>query len=477
MQHLSQLATDGPVLITAGQQGTEAFEPAYTEGQTSVQDLALATSTSAVQIMPNDGSGDFSATVSASDAVVGTASGDFNGDGEPDLAVVSSSTLAIELNNGSGGFTAGSSYTIPSGYEAKGVAVGNFTGHTGATLDIAVLLASTSTNAYSVAIYTGSGTGSFATPVISAAGNGVSSGAQPDSIAAADFNGDGKTDVAFTTDNGLADVMLAGSGGSMSSATSLTLPSGHLAIGVTTADYNDDGDADLVVQAENSNLEEGGFPSVLDLYEGNGSGGFSDTATFQTVGNVDGGVTGLVTGDFQGSSIGLEVAVAVTGDDTEYIDIVPLASSGTWGLGTIHLFANQSPGTIGNIVAADLNGSGNPSIAVTDGKGTIWVLLSDLASNQFLPVEAVNPRHRRTSACSPWRRSWDTPRPWPTAGPRATHQPSFTTPTAPGPEPTRTARSSSSTRRDRKSLKPIATVTLSPTLTSPAALPPARSRR
>ena len=35
LQQLSQLATDGPVLITAGQQGTEAFEPAYTEDRST----------------------------------------------------------------------------------------------------------------------------------------------------------------------------------------------------------------------------------------------------------------------------------------------------------------------------------------------------------------------------------------------------------------------------------------------------------
>jgi hypothetical protein len=197
LQKLSQLATNGPVLITAGQQGTEAFEPAYSEGQTYFQDLGLATTTSFSQILANDGAGDFSASVTATDSVVGTASGVFTSNGEQDLTVVSSSTLAIELNNGSGGFTAGNSYAIPSGYEAKGVVVGNFTGHTNGTLDIAVLLASTSTNAYAVAVYTGAGNGTFGTAVVTAAGNGVSSGAQPDSIAAADFTGGTDTDIVF----------------------------------------------------------------------------------------------------------------------------------------------------------------------------------------------------------------------------------------------------------------------------------------
>ncbi len=158
LEKLSQLATDGPVLITDGQQGPEAFQPAYTEGQTYVQDLAISTGSSSSQILANDGTGDFSApTVSASDTVEGLASGIFTSNGEQDLAVVTSSTLQIELNNGSGGFSAGDSYMIPSGYDAKGVVVGNFSGHDNSDLDIAVLLASTSTHLYSVAVYVGGG--------------------------------------------------------------------------------------------------------------------------------------------------------------------------------------------------------------------------------------------------------------------------------------------------------------------------------
>ena len=142
LQQLSQVSSGGPVLITTGQQPPERFDPVYNDGQTDYQDLALASSTSSSQILANDGAGDFTAAnVSSPGTVVGTASGDFNGDGRIDQTVVSSTTLAILLNNGSGGFTAGDTYALPSGDEAKAIAVGNFTGHTDGTLDIAVLLA------------------------------------------------------------------------------------------------------------------------------------------------------------------------------------------------------------------------------------------------------------------------------------------------------------------------------------------------
>src|SRR6202041_3395992 len=100
LQQISQVTSGGPVLITSGQQGTQQFLPVYNEGQTYLQDLALASSTSSAQITANDGAGSFTAAnVSSPGTVVGTAAGDFNGDGRIDQAVVSSSTLAILLNN------------------------------------------------------------------------------------------------------------------------------------------------------------------------------------------------------------------------------------------------------------------------------------------------------------------------------------------------------------------------------------------
>ena len=398
LQQLAQVSSGRPVLITAGQQGIERFDPVYNDGQTDLQDLALASSTSASQILANDGAGNFSATdVTADIDVVGTASGDFNGDGLPDMAVVNSSTLAIMLNNGAGGFDAGDTYSLPSGEEAKAIAVGNFTGHDDGTLDIAVLLAPSDLSGdYSVAIYTGNGDGTFASPVVTSAGNGTSSGGGPDTMTVGDFNGDGLDDLAFDTDDGLADVMLATSGGSFSAATGLTLPSGHLAIGVTAVDYNSDGDLDLVVEAANTNVSDAGGPSTnLDLYTGDGSGGFSETSTVFTGAHPDTGCVGLVTGDFNGADAGLEVAVPVHGNQPdgeieEYLDIVPLSSGGVWGqLSQLPVGEAYTTSSVGNIVTADLNGAGKPSVALTNGSGDLYVIRADPDSNQMLPPEEV----------------------------------------------------------------------------------------
>ena len=169
LQQLAQLTTDGPVLMAAGQQGTERFDPVYSEGQSSIQDLAVVDGTQSAQVLANDATGTFPAPGlppppmprppgSQDVAAIATATGDFNGDGRPDLAVIGSTSLSILLNDGSGGFTDGAVYALPSGYDARGVVVGNFSGHTGGVLDSAVLMDST-TDAYVVAEYTGDGDG------------------------------------------------------------------------------------------------------------------------------------------------------------------------------------------------------------------------------------------------------------------------------------------------------------------------------
>ena len=149
-------------------------------------------------------------------------------------------------------------------------------------------------------------------------------------------------------------------------------------------------------------MSDAAGPTIdLDLYAGDGSGDFTYTSTYFTgahptsaysigFGSYTGGtIYGLVAGNFTGA--GLDLAVPVQGDGAQqYVDVVPLSSDGVWKPGLMLPLPNdttqESDLNEGDIVAADLNGSGKLSIAVTNGdSGEVWLYLADPASNQLLP--------------------------------------------------------------------------------------------
>src|SRR5439155_1489608 len=119
------------------------------------------------------------------------ASGDFNGDGKLDLLLVvpgSGGTIAVLLGNGDGTFGSPIVYTsnLLSIYSAS-IAVADFNGD--GKLDLALTNSEGSTNA--VAIVLGNGDGTFQNPPLL-----YSAGLLPTGLVSLDVNGDGKPDLA-----------------------------------------------------------------------------------------------------------------------------------------------------------------------------------------------------------------------------------------------------------------------------------------
>ena len=194
--------------------------------------------------------------------------GDFNGDGNLDLAVANSggNTVTVLLGKGDGTFAA-KSETPATGTNPSSVAVADFNGD--GKPDIAV--ANLGSN--NVTILLGNGDETF-----TASSARPATGTGPLAIAVADFNGDGKLDLATANcDSGTVTIMLVKGNGTFT-ATSISLPAGNTPASIAVDDFNGVGEPDFVTADYTS-----GF---ITLLTGKGNGTFT-TADYGPGGKGD----------------------------------------------------------------------------------------------------------------------------------------------------------------------------------------------
>ena len=165
---------------------------------------------------------------------------DFNLDSNADLAVANggSSNVTILLGNGSGHFTQPAGSPVAAGGVPRSLAVGDF------NIDGRPDLAVANFFSDNVTILLGNATGQFSQP----AGSPVSAATSPNSLVIGDFNLDGRPDLAVANHNSANVTILLGNGlGNFTEPTGSPVDAGQASTSVAMGDFNLDGSPDLAV--------------------------------------------------------------------------------------------------------------------------------------------------------------------------------------------------------------------------------------
>lgn len=335
-----------------------------------IPDLAVANQGSGtVTVHHNNGMGQFTllATIQLPVGAVpsAVAAADFNGDGYPDLAIAYANSgndaVTVWLNDKTGMFPSSNMKgPFAVGSQPVFIATGNFGS---GNLDLAV-----ASKSGTVSILPGNGAGGFAAAVQYPAGP------MPAALAVADFNSDGRLDIAVTNEQlpvppgtqtyYTVTVLLQQANGFVADPLGPFL-AGTNPLGVVTADFNGDGIPDLAVANFGSNN--------VTVLLGNGSGGFTPAAASPPAGTMP---VSIAIADFNGDR-NVDLAVANNAGN-----VTVLLGNGMGGFtpAANSPYANQMSSPMW-IAAGDFNLDGRPDFAVANyGNGTVSVMLNTISS-------------------------------------------------------------------------------------------------
>ncbi|MCY2953933.1 MAG: PKD domain-containing protein [Planctomycetota bacterium] len=345
---LSDPAFNSPVSLAVGSYPTStAIADLNADGKLDI--VAANTVSNTISVLLGRGDGSFQTAVNRTvgSGPMSVAVADFNADGKLDLVTANqtANTLSILLGNGDGSFRTAVDYADPYG-RPFAVSVGdlNADGH----LD---LITANNRN-YRTAVLLGRGDGTFNSAVVYV----VSTYSAPFGVTLADFNTDGKLDVAIANYDAQSVSLLFGNGnGTLQPA--VHFPIAASAIAITHADLNGDGLQDLIT----ANSLAGTITVLLN----NPGGAFSPAVAY---------VAGL---DLRGIS-----AADLNQDGYPDIIVADMNSSELTvflgnGDGTLQTPVSFTAHTAYSVSVGDLNGDGRLDlVAAAQFNGAVNVLLA-----------------------------------------------------------------------------------------------------
>lgn len=327
-------------------------------------DLAVAANlnNTAVSIFLGKGDGTFESPLNyaAGNGPTSVAVADFNGDGKLDLAVADgvSATVEVLLGNGDGTFQPAASYNLPEAGSL--VLAGDFNGDK--IPDLAVLDATQVCSCVSILLGNGDGTFSAAKndPVNY---NGA--------LGLGDFNGDGRLDLVVAGSAGITSktqIMLGNGDGTFSFGPTYQVGASPASIAV--ADFNNDGKLDIAVASAV-------VPEVY-VFLGNGDGTMQ-SPTIYTTRSANAWITpvALAAGD--------PIDLVATNFNPGGISVFVGVGNGTFAAPTYYPVGRES------VFAAvgDFNGDGKPDLAIADLLANQAIVLLNTGTATFSPITPV----------------------------------------------------------------------------------------
>jgi hypothetical protein len=296
--------------------------------------------------------------------------GHFTGDGNLDIAVITSNSVAVLLGDGHGKFTPAP--TIQLDFTPGDIVAGNFTQHRQPLDDLVV----TNTAGNSVYLLPSLGDGTFAQR---GSFNTFSSGTGPTHLAVADFNHDTQPDLAVLDSDGTVSVLINNQAGGFSSLTSLNMVgnTGQTQTALAVGDFNGDGNMDIVTSSSRGALE-----TSLNIMLGDGTGAFTGVGGGELPFTIPVAtpVSAIVVGDFNGDGKA-DIATADFGTAAGGHTVSLRLGTGAVSFQPPVTVPVPVGGTLEFLAAADFNLDGKLDLitgsASTNNANNVTVLLGD----------------------------------------------------------------------------------------------------